>query len=66
MVERTRLHLLSVRMVFGSALTMAPFVLVVVVELFMGPVFIYFFFKFPNFCVQIYSLGVGFKFGVQV
>jgi len=44
-------------MVFGSALTMAPFVLVIVVALLMGPDFLYFFQKFVNFCVQIYSLG---------
>jgi len=35
----------------------APFVLVVVVALFMVPVFIYFFQKFPNFCGQICGLG---------
>ena len=36
----------------------APFVLVVVVALFMVPVFIYFFQKFPNICGQICSLGL--------
>jgi len=35
-----------------------PFVLVVVVALFMVPVFIYFFQKFPNFCGQICGLGL--------
>jgi len=45
------------RMVFGSTLTMAPLVLVVVVALVMGLVFLYFFQKFPNFCAQIYGLG---------
>ena len=53
-------------MVFGSALAMVPFVLVVVVALLMGPVFLYFFQKFLNFCLQIYSLGFKFSFGVQV
>jgi len=42
-----------VRMFFGLALTMVPFVLVVVVALFMGPFFLYCFPKFPIFCVQI-------------
>jgi len=36
----------------------APFVLVVVVALFIVLVFIYFFQKFPNFCGQIWSLGL--------
>jgi len=36
----------------------APFVLVVVVALFMVPVFIYFFQKFPKFCGQICGLGL--------
>jgi len=33
---------------------------------FIGPAFPYFFQKFLNFCVQIYSLGLGFTFGVWV
>ena len=36
----------------------ASFVLVVVVALFMVPVFIYFFQKFPNFCGQIFGFDV--------
>jgi len=53
-------------MVSGSDLILALLILVVVVALFMGPVFLYFFRKFPNFSVQIYALGlgVGFKFRV--
>ena len=35
-----------------------PFVLVVVVALFMVLVFIYFFQKFPNFCGQMCGLGL--------
>jgi len=44
----------AVQMVFSSA-----FILVVVVASFMGVghVFLYFFQKFLNFCVQIYALG---------
>jgi len=42
------------------ALTMAHFFLEVVVALFMGPVFLYFFQKFPNFSVQIYNLEFSF------
>jgi len=34
------------------------FVLVVVVALFMAPVFIYFFQKIPNFCGQLCGLGL--------
>jgi len=50
----------TVWMVFGLALTMAPFVLVVVVARFMGPVFVYFFQKFPNFCMDIqFRAGVN-------
>jgi len=40
--ERMHLHLLCERMVSSSALTMAPFVLVTVVALFIGPFFLYF------------------------
>ena len=41
----------------------APFILVVVIAYFMVPVFIYFFQKFPNFCGQIYGLGlISFRF----
>ena len=36
----------------------APFVLVVVVALFMVPVFICFFPKFPSFCGQMRGLGL--------
>jgi len=43
----------------------APFVLVVVVALFMVPVFIYSFQKFQNFCVQICSLGLGIRFRLR-
>jgi len=39
----------------------APLVLVVVVALFMVPVFICFFQKFPNFCVQICCLSLGIR-----
>jgi len=35
-----------------------PFVLIVVVRLFMVPIFIYFFQKFLNFCGQICGLGL--------
>jgi len=35
-----------------------PLVLVVVVALFMVPVFVYFFQKFPNFCGQMRGLGL--------
>jgi len=35
-----------------------PFVLVVAVALFMVPVFIYFFQKFPDFCGQMCDLGL--------
>jgi len=49
-VEWTCLHLL---MLFSSVLTIIPFVLVVLVALFMGLCILYFFQRFPNFCVQI-------------
>jgi len=39
----------------------ARFVLVAVVALFIVPVFIYFFQKFPNFCAQICGLGITFR-----
>jgi len=42
----------------------APFVLVVVVALFLVPVFIQLFQKFPNFCVQICGLGLGLVYGI--
>ena len=50
------------------ALTLSPFILVVglVVACFMEPVFLYFFQKFLNFCVQIYGLGFRFQVWVQV
>jgi len=54
----------NVRMVFGLAFTMAPFVLVAVVALFMEPFFLYFIQEFPNFCVQ--SCGIGFRFMVYI
>ena len=40
----------------------APFVLVVAVGLFIVPVVIYFFQKFPNFCGQIRGLGLRVRF----
>ena len=42
----------------GSCHNWAPFVLVVVIALFMVPVFIYVFQKFPNFCGQMCALGL--------
>ena len=58
----------TVRMVFDSTITLMffVFVILVVVACFMGPAFLYIFQKFLNFCVQIYSLGLGFTFGVKV
>ena len=44
----------------------APLVLMVAVALFMVPVFIYFFQNFPNFCVQICSLGLSVRFRALV
>jgi len=46
----------------GSGHDWAAFVFVVAVALFKVPVFIYFFQKFPNFCVQICSLGLSVRF----
>jgi len=55
-------------MVFGSALTLATFALVLsgCMFQFIGLLFLYFFQKFPNFCLQIYILGLGFAFRVKV
>jgi len=36
---------------------MAPFILVIVAALFLGPVFLYFFQKYPMFSVNIYGFG---------
>jgi len=52
-VESTRLCLLY-KWFYGLAHTMASFVLVAVVELFMGPVLLYFFRSF----LKIYGLGL--------
>ena len=43
-----------------------PFVAAVVVALSMVPIIIYFFKKFPNFCVQICDLGISVRFRGQV
>ena len=56
----------TVQMVFGLALTMMPFVVVIVVALSTSLVFPYFFQKFLNFCVQIYGLVLGFRFRAVV
>jgi len=48
----------TVQMVFGSTLVMVPFVLIVVVALFMGSVFVYFFQNFLTLVVK-YGLGLG-------
>ena len=58
----------AVLMVFALTLAMddqAPFVLVVVVALFIVPVFIYFFQKFSNFCAQICGLCLGVGLGLR-
>jgi len=54
-------------MVFSSALIMALFVLVIVVDLFMGLFFLYFFFQVSKlFCfgfrVKVWGLGLGVSF----
>jgi len=46
-------------MVFSLALTIVPFILVIMLVLFMGTDFLYFFQKFRNICFQIYGLGQG-------
>jgi len=46
----------TVQMVFGSTLVMVPFVLIVVVALFMGSVFVYF---FQNFLTLVVKYGLG-------
>jgi len=51
----------AVQMVFGSALTLATFILILVVARFTSwDQFFFTFFKFPNFSVQIYGLGQWF------
>jgi len=53
----------AVPMVFGSTLTSVTFVLVVVVACFNpGTGFSLLFQKFPNFSLQIYSLGLWLDF----
>jgi len=55
------LRLLCKLLIFSSTLTTAHFVLVAMIALFMEPIFLYFFQRFPNLCVQIYGLEVRFS-----
>jgi len=56
----------AVRMVVGSAHLGNFYFVVVVVACFMGAVFLYIFQNFPNFCVEVYSLGLGVRFKAGV
>jgi len=58
-VEWTHLCLLC-KSVSAFIMTMAPFVLLAVAALFIGPVFLYFF-QVSKLCVQIYGLVVSFR-----
>jgi len=60
-VSRVEACMSAVQIVFGLAFTMVSLVLVAVVA-----VFLYFFQNFPNFCVQIYCLGLVFRFRFKV